>query len=89
MQMIPPFQPNGYLPPGIHEATWQQAAERLATNSHRRTLLQGLLLALLGGELFPADWEADEQGRTFLEFFQTDQQDIPKGIIAIDLGTLP
>ena len=41
------------------------------------------------GELFPADWEADEQGRTFLELFQTDQQDIPKGIIAIDLRTLP
>ena len=29
------------------------------------------------------------QGRTFLEFFQTDQQNIPKGIIAIDLRTLP
>lgn len=42
-----------------------------------------------GGELFPADWEADEHGRTFLEFFQTDQQDLPKGIIAIDLRTLP
>ncbi|MDE2960927.1 MAG: hypothetical protein OXU28_12925 [Chloroflexota bacterium] len=42
-----------------------------------------------GGELFPADWEADEQGRTFLEFFQTDQQAVPKGIIAIDLRTLP
>ena len=145
--MIPPFQPNGYLPPGIHEATWQQAAERLGTNSHRRALLLGLLQALhslrqsgcrkiyldgsfatdkerpgdfdvawetanvdprllnttlldfsnrrqaqkqaFGGELFPADWEADEHGRTFLEFFQTDQQAIPKGIIAIDLGTLP
>ena len=145
--MIPPFQPNGYLPPGIHEATWQQAAERLGANSHRRALLQGLLQALhslrqsgcgkiyldgsfatdkecpgdfdvawetanvdprllnttlldfsnrrqaqkqaFGGELFPADWEADEHGRTFLEFFQTDQQAIPKGIIAIDLGTLP
>ena len=145
--MIPPFQPNGYLPPGIHDATWQQVAQRLATNSHRRTLLQGLIQAArslrqsgcqkiyldgsfatdkqlpadydvawetanvdprllnvtlldfsnrrqaqkmtFGGELFPADWEADEQGRTFLEFFQTDQQDIPKGIIAIDLRTLP
>ena len=145
--IIPPFQPNGYLPAGIHEATWQQATQRLGTNPHRRTLLQGLLQALenlrqsgcrkiyldgsfatnkelpgdfdvawetadvdpqllnttlldfsnrrqaqklaFGGELFPADWEADDQGRTFLDFFQTDQQAIPKGIIAIDLRTLP
>ena len=38
--MIPPLQPNGYLPTGILEATWQQVAERLATNSHRWTLLR-------------------------------------------------
>ena len=44
---------------------------------------------VFGGELFPADWEADEQGRTFLEFFQTDQQASPKGIVVIDLRTLP
>lgn len=145
--MIPPFQPNGYLPPGVHVATWQQVNEHFGTNLHRITLLTGLLQALenlrqsgcrkiyldgsfatdkelpgdfdvawetsdvdprlldatlldfsnrrqaqklaFGGELFPADWEADEHGRTFLEFFQTDQQDLPKGIIAIDLRTLP
>lgn len=145
--MIPPFQPNGYLPPGVHQATWRQVVERFGTNPHRNTLLQGLLRALnnlresgcrriyldgsfatdkelpadfdgawetttvdarllhpalldftnrrqaqklaFGGELFPADWEADEQGRTFLEFFQTDQQAIPKGIVIIDLRTLP
>ena len=145
--MIPPFQPNGYLPPGIHDATCQETADRMGTNPHRTTLLTGLLQALanlrqarsrrtyldgsfatdkghpndfdvawettgvdprllnptlldfsnrrqaqrltFGGELFPADWEADEQGRTFLEFFQTDQEAVPKGIIAIDLRTLP
>ena len=145
--MIPPFQPNGYLPPGVHETTWQQITEHFGTNPHRRTLLIGLKQALeslrqsgcrkiyldgsfatdkefpgdfdvawettnvdpgllnatlldfsnrrqsqklaFGGELFPADWEADEHGRTFLEFFQTDQQAIPKGIVAIDLRTLP
>ena len=145
--MIPPFQPNGYLPPGVHETTWQQVNEHFGTNPHRRTLLIGLKQALeslrqsgcrkiyldgsfatdkelpddfdvawettnvdpgllnatlldfsnrrqaqklaFGGELFPADWEADEHGRTFLEFFQNDQQAIPKGIVAIDLRTLP
>ena len=42
-----------------------------------------------GGEFFPADWEADDQGRTFLEFFQTHHQGTPKGIIAIALRTFP
>ena len=145
--MIPPFQPNGYLPPGVHETTWQQVTEHFGTNPHQRTLLIGLKQALeslrqsgcrkiyldgsfatdkelpgdfdvawettnvdpgllnatlldfsnrrqvqkmaFGGELFPADWEADEHGRTFLEFFQTDQQAIPKGVVAVDLRTLP
>ena len=44
--MIPPFQPNGYLPPGVHETTWQQVTEHFGTNPHRRTLLIGLKQAL-------------------------------------------
>ena len=42
-----------------------------------------------GGEFFPADCEADRQGKTYLEFFQTGQEGTPKGIVAIDLRTLP
>ena len=42
-----------------------------------------------GGELFPADAVADEHGRTFIEFFQTDRERNPKGIVAIALRTLP
>ena len=145
--MIPPFLPNGYLPPGIHDAAWHTVAEHYGTNLRRSRLLEGLLEALqnlkqagcrkiyldgsfvtrkqhpgdfdaawetpnvdpqllnpvllefsnrrqaqkqaFGGELFPADSPADEHGRTFLEYFQTDQESKPKGIIAIDLRTLP
>ena len=145
--MIPSFRPDGNLPPGIHDATWQEAAERFRFNAHRTRLLQGLLSALRSldqtgclkvyfdgsfvtdkefpndydvawetvnvneallrlvflefsnlrqaqkeafrGEFFPADWLADRQGNTHLEFFQTDRDGSPKGIVAIDLRTLP
>ena len=145
--MIPLFQLDGNLPPGIHDATWQEAIERFGIGTYRTRLLQGLLTALrslsqagclkiyldgsfvsdkefpgdfdvawetenvkegllnpiflefsnlrqaqkqaFGGEFFPADWQADRQGRTYLEFFQSDQEGTPKGIVAIDLRTLP
>jgi hypothetical protein len=41
--------------------------------------------AKYGGELFPSSAPADLAGRTFLEFFQTDRDGNPKGIVAIDL----
>ena len=41
------------------------------------------------GELFPASIIAEENGLSFLEFFQTDRETgRPKGIVAIDLGGL-
>lgn len=41
--MIPPFEPGtGNLPPGIHEADWDELAERFGWTAHRRTLLGGL-----------------------------------------------
>jgi hypothetical protein len=46
--------------------------------------------ARYGGELYPADWFADTNGTTFLEYFQRDRDTKqPKGIIAIDLTGLP
>ncbi|MDO8689837.1 MAG: hypothetical protein Q7R39_07470 [Dehalococcoidia bacterium] len=45
--------------------------------------------AKYGGELFPADLDADPHGRRFFEFFQTDRDTgEPKGIVALDLGGL-
>jgi hypothetical protein len=42
------------------------------------------------GELFPSQQAADNSGRTFLEFFQIDKNTgEPKGIVAVDLGSLP
>ena len=41
------------------------------------------------GEFFPADWTADQLGTPFLEFFQKDRAGRLRGIIALDLSTLP
>ena len=41
------------------------------------------------GELFPASIIADDDGFSFLDFFQQDrEEEEPKGIIAVDLGDL-
>jgi hypothetical protein len=39
------------------------------------------------GELFPEHYMADDE-YTFREFFQTDRDDVPKGVIRLDLKTL-
>lgn len=44
--MIPSFEGSGNLPPGIHEATWHEFAERFGTTPRRRELLDGLRRAL-------------------------------------------
>lgn len=40
--MIPEFENNGNLPPGIHSASIQEVKERFGTNPHRKNLLTGL-----------------------------------------------
>ena len=50
--MIPPFETSpgedGHyqLPPGIHQATWSEMAERFGANERRKAILAGLLRAL-------------------------------------------
>ena len=50
--MIPRFARNGFLPPGLHPASWEEVAARFGeatagTNGRRRRLLHGLARALL------------------------------------------
>lgn len=40
--MIPPFEPSGTLPPGVHQATWEEVVAHFGGNAHRRLLLDGL-----------------------------------------------
>ncbi len=45
--MIPSFNTDGNLPPGIHWAEWPEIVSRFGTNHHRRKLLEGLHNALI------------------------------------------
>ena len=40
------------------------------------------------GELFPAT-SSTQSGVLFRDFFQSDRNGVPKGIVQIDLGSLP
>lgn len=44
--MIPLFDDSGNLPPGVHDATWDEIADRFGTTPQRRALLVGLYSAL-------------------------------------------
>jgi hypothetical protein len=44
--VIPAFEADDNLPPGIHPARWDEILSRYATNTRRRELLDGLLDAL-------------------------------------------
>jgi hypothetical protein len=44
--MIPPFQPNGNLPSGVHWAEWTEIEKRFGWNDKRQKLLEGLKQAL-------------------------------------------
>jgi hypothetical protein len=44
--MIPEFNAEGNLPPGIHWATWEEFSRRFGINPQRRRLLAGLRTAL-------------------------------------------
>lgn len=44
--MIPAFENDGTLPPGIHSASWEEVVERFGYTTYRRRLLNGLKQAL-------------------------------------------
>jgi Family of unknown function (DUF6932) len=44
--VIPSFDQRGNLPPGIHQATWDEIVERYAINERRGQLLDGLRTAI-------------------------------------------
>ena len=43
---MPPFNEQGYLPPGVYEIRWQELIERFTANRQRRRIVTGLAAAL-------------------------------------------
>lgn len=78
--------------PGDFDACWESGDidldcldAELRDFSDRRATQK----ARYGGELFPAEWPAQTDGTTYLDYFQRDRNGWAKGIIAIDLTGLP
>ena len=44
--MIPLFDADGKLPPGVHFCTWEEFAGRFGTTQHRLNLIAGLKIAM-------------------------------------------
>ena len=44
---VPPFEEGGNLPPGIHDATWEEIVDRFSSTARREELLSGLHEALV------------------------------------------
>jgi hypothetical protein len=145
--MLPDADPlTGYLPFGVHDASWSEVAPRFSLNGHRARLVGGLLAALQNlagagcrsvlldgsfvslkdlpedydaawdtngvdpyrldpvlldftnaraamkskylGELFPATASA-APGILYRDFFMKDRNGVPKGVVNIDLRSLP
>jgi hypothetical protein len=101
--MLPQFDENGNLPPGIHWTTWAEVVARFGSSSRRQELLNGLhdALRLLrdagckavyvnGSFVTTKDVPRDFDACWDIEFFRTDRgTGQPKGILAIRLEEVP
>lgn len=44
--MLPNFEPDGLLPPGVHAVTWEEVWQRFSINDWRKGILAGMKQAL-------------------------------------------
>lgn len=78
--------------PGDYDACWERAGVSvLLLDPVLRDLSPGRIRqkAKYGGEWFPADVPAGQAGTAFVELFQLDRFDNPKGIVALNLEDVP
>lgn len=75
--------------PGDYDVAWDTNGvdlSRLDPIFQNLTNERAAQKAVYGGEAFPADLPADRRGRTYLEFFQTDRDGVPRGIVKVLLS---
>lgn len=74
------------------DACWESGAtdlDRLDSELRDFSNRRAAQKARYGGEFFPAEWPAQADGTTYLDYFQRDHKGRAKGILAIDLAELP
>ncbi|HWY18706.1 MAG TPA: hypothetical protein VNY27_08350 [Solirubrobacteraceae bacterium] len=78
--------------PGDFDACWESGSadlDRLDLELRDFSDRRAAQKARYGGELFPAEWPAQADGTTYLDYFQRDHKGRGKGVVAIDLTGLP
>jgi len=78
--------------PGDFDACWESGGadlDRLDLELRDFSDRRAAQKARYGGELFPAEWPAQADGTTYLDYFQRDHKGWAKGVVAIDLTGLP
>jgi hypothetical protein len=78
--------------PGDFDACWESGGadlDRLDAELRDFSDRRAAQEARYGGELFPAEWPAQADGTTYLDYFQRDHKGRAKGVVAIDLAGLP
>lgn len=78
--------------PGDFDACWKSGdvdLDRLDAALRDFSDRRAAQKARYGGELFPAEWPAQTDGTTYLDYFQRDRKGQAKGVLAIDLTGLP
>ena len=88
MSVIVEFDPKtGHLPPGVHDAAGvdpDRLDPVLLDFSSRRAAMKAKYV----GDLFPASAFA-APGVLYRDFSRTDRNGVEKGVVLIDLGSLP
>lgn len=78
--------------PGDFDVCWESGdadLDRLDAELRDFSDRRAAQKARYGGELFPAEWPAQVDGTTYLDYFQCDSKGRAKGIVAVNLTELP
>ncbi|MEQ8384273.1 MAG: hypothetical protein RH949_18130 [Coleofasciculus sp. A1-SPW-01] len=97
-EVIPEFNENGNLPPGVHFCEWEEFQQRFSTTLRRQRMIDGLELAMtqlkaagcrtiyIDGSFITSKPNPGDFDAAYLDFFQFDTRtNTRKGILSIEL----